>query len=122
MLKKNNEYIVDITDNGFSGEGIAKIDGATVFVQNAIKGEKIRIKIIKVLSSFSYGKIIEFIEKSENRTESDCETYKNCGGCNLRHIKYEETLKIKRDIVENCLQKANVGVVHCATRLRRRAV
>ena len=41
MLKKNDEYIVEIIDNGFQGEGIAKIDGITVFINEAIKGEKI---------------------------------------------------------------------------------
>ena len=41
MIKKNEEYIVDIIDNGFQGEGIAKIEGITVFIDQAIKGEKI---------------------------------------------------------------------------------
>ena len=45
-VEKNKEYIVDIIDNGFEGEGIAKIDGFTIFIPNAIKGEKInRIKV-----------------------------------------------------------------------------
>jgi len=48
MIKKNEEYIVDIIDNGFQGEGIAKIEGITVFIDQAIKGEKIKIKILKV--------------------------------------------------------------------------
>lgn len=105
MLKKNEEYIADIIDNGFQGEGIAKIDGITIFIPQAIKGEKIKIKILKVLKNFGYGKIIEILEKSENREIEDCTTYKRCGGCNLRHIKYEETLNIKKSIVENCLYK-----------------
>ncbi len=107
MLKKNEEYVVDIIDNGFQGEGIAKIDGITVFIDKAIKGEKIKIKILKVQTSFAYGKIIEILEKSDNRiSNEDCKTYKRCGGCNLRHINYEETLNIKKSIVENCLYKA----------------
>ena len=106
MLKKNEEYIVDIIDNGFQGEGIAKIDGITVFVDQALKGEKIKIKILKVQTNFAYGKILEILEKSNNRINEECTTYKRCGGCNLRHIKYEETLNIKKAIVENCLYKA----------------
>ena len=43
MVEKNNEYIVDIIDNGYEGEGIAKIDGFTIFIPGAIKGEKIKI-------------------------------------------------------------------------------
>lgn len=107
MLKKNEEYVTDIIDNGFQGEGIAKIDGMTVFVDKAIKGEKVKIKILKVQTNFAYGKIVEILKKSEARVdEEDCATYKRCGGCNLRHIKYEETLNIKKAIVENCLYKA----------------
>ena len=106
MLKKNEEYIVDIIDNGFQGEGIAKIEGITIFVKKAIKGERIKIKILKVQTNFAYGKIIEILKKSNVRQVEDCKTYKNCGGCNLRHINYQETLNIKKSIVENCMYKA----------------
>ena len=102
---KNQSYIVDIIDNGIEGEGIAKIENFTIFIPGAIKGEKIKIVIVKVLTSYAYGKIIEIIEKSKKRVELDCSTYKRCGGCNLRHIDYEETLNIKRNIVQNLVDK-----------------
>ena len=105
IIEKNKEYIVDITDNGFEGEGIAKINDFTVFIKGAIKGEKIKILIVKVLSSYAYGKILEIIKKSEYRTKEDCTTYKRCGGCNLRHINYEETLKIKQNAVQSLVNK-----------------
>ena len=104
-IKKNQEYIVDIIDNGFEGEGIAKIDNFTIFIPNAIKGEKIKILIVKVLSSHAFGKVIEIIKKSNKRVESDCDTYKRCGGCNLRHIEYEETLKMKQNAVQSLVNK-----------------
>ena len=104
-IKKNKEYIVDIIDNGFEGEGIAKIDNFTIFIPDAIKGEKIKILIVKVLSSHAFGKILEIIDKSDKRIESDCITYKRCGGCNLRHIKYEETLKMKQNAVQSLVNK-----------------
>ena len=104
-VKKNCEYIVDIIDNGFEGEGIAKIDGFTIFIPNAIKGEKVNVLIVKVLTSHAFGKILEIIEKSDKRVESDCDTYKRCGGCNLRHIKYEETLKMKQNAVQSLVNK-----------------
>lgn len=102
---KNNEYIVDIIDNGIEGEGIAKIDNFTIFIPGAIKGEKAKIIIVKVLTSYAYGKIIEIIKKSDKRIEVDCSTYKRCGGCNLRHIDYEETLEIKQNMVQNLVDK-----------------
>ena len=104
-LQKNQEYIVDIIDNGFEGEGIAKIDGFTIFIPGAIKGEKVRILIVKVLSSHAFGKLLEILEASKYRQEVDCSTYKRCGGCNLRHIKYEETLKMKQNAVQSLVNK-----------------
>lgn len=106
-IKKNEEYIVDIIDNGMEGEGIAKIDDFVIFIPGAIKDEKVKILIVKVLNTHAYGKILEVIEKSNNRVEEDCSTYKRCGGCNLRHIDYEETLNIKQKNVQNLVNKAN---------------
>ena len=62
LIEKNKEYIVNIIDNGYDGEGIAKIDNFTIFVPTAIKGEKCKILIVKVCSTYAYGKIIEIIE------------------------------------------------------------
>lgn len=104
-ITKNKEYIVDIIDNGFEGEGIAKIDNFAIFVDGAIKGEKCRILIVKITSSHAFGKLLEVIEKSKFRCDPDCKTYKRCGGCNLRHIEYDETLNIKRAKVQNLFDK-----------------
>ena len=95
-VKKNEEYIVDIIDNGFEGEGIAKINGYTIFIKDAIKGEKVKILILKVTSSHAFAKILEIIKSVENRKEPDCISYKRCGGCNLRHVDYKKTLEIKK--------------------------
>lgn len=104
-VSKNKEYVVDIMDNGFEGEGIAKIDNFTIFIPNTIKGERVRIIIVKVLSSHAFGKLIEILKASPVRETEDCQTYKRCGGCQLRHIKYEETLKIKQNAVQSLVNK-----------------
>ena len=104
-VEKNKEYIVDIIDNGFEGEGIAKIDGFTIFIPNTIKGEKVKILIVKVLKSHAFGKALEIIKSSKHRKASDCETYKRCGGCDLRHVEYKETLKMKQNAVQSLVNK-----------------
>lgn len=104
-VEKNKTYIVDIVDNGFAGEGIAKIDGFTIFIPKAIKGEKCEVLIVKVLSSHAYGKILNIIEKADSRMDEDCSTYQRCGGCDLRHMKYENTLELKRNTVQNLVDK-----------------
>ena len=104
-VEKNKEYEVEIIDNGYDGEGIAKINDFTIFINGAIKGEKCKVLIVKVNKSFAYGKLLEIIKKSDARVKADCPTYKRCGGCSLRHINYDETLKIKRDMVQNLANK-----------------
>ena len=104
-VEKNKEYIVDIIDSGFEGEGIAKIDNFTIFIPGAIKGEKLKILIVKVLSSHAFGKILEYIKASDSRIDVDCSTYKRCGGCNLRHVNYETTLIMKQNAVQSLVNK-----------------
>ncbi len=105
-MVKNEELEVDIIDNGFEGEGIAKVDNFVIFIPEAIIGERIRIKILKVNKNIAYGKILEIIKSSKYRVESDCNTYSKCGGCNLRHINYEYSLEMKKKSVQNTLRKA----------------
>lgn len=105
-MKKNEEYVVRIVDNGFEGEGIAKIAGQTIFVPGSLKGEKVKIKILKVTTKIAYAKVLEILEKSEHRRLTDCATDSQCGGCSLRHIDYDYTLQMKKNSVENTLKKA----------------
>ena len=80
IIEKNKEYIVDIIDNGYEGEGIAKINDFTVFVPTAIKGEKCKILIVKVYTTYAYGKILEIIEKQASE--------RNFGACFLVYMLY----------------------------------
>lgn len=109
-IKKNQIYEVDILDNGFKGEGIAKIDNFTIFVPNAIKGERVKIKILKVLTSHAFARIEEILQSSENRKEDDCEIYFKCGGCAMRHMDYKTTLDIKKESVISTLKKQGINV------------
>lgn len=104
-VEKNKEYIVDIIDNGFEGEGIAKIDGYTIFVSGAIKEEKCKILILKVTTSHAFGKIVEILKKTNVRKQPDCTTYQRCGGCSLRHIEYKHTLIMKKNMIQNLVDK-----------------
>ena len=104
-IKKNEELDVKIIDYGFDGEGIAKINGYAIFVEGALKNEKVKIHITKVLSDHAFAKIIKIIEPSDKRIQPNCTTYKRCGGCNLRHINYNETLNIKQNKVQNLVNK-----------------
>lgn len=105
MVVKNNEYLTTIIDMTHDGAGVAKIDGFAVFVEGAITGESVRIKIVKVTRNFAYGKLLEVVEPSGNRRPISCENFKKCGGCNLLHMSYQATLDFKRKVVKDCFKR-----------------
>ncbi len=78
---------------GHEDESIAKVEGFTVFIVGALKGEVVKVKIIKVNKNYGGGKLLEVIEASEKRVESICGTYKRCGGCNLQRYSYLKKLR-----------------------------
>lgn len=105
---KNEEVILDIIDYGSNFEGIARINNKVVFVNDALKGEKIHAKIIKENASYMIAKNLKVIASSKYREKPFCEVYTRCGGCNCEHIDYNETLKIKKNNIKNLLEKYNV--------------
>lgn len=106
MIQKNEEFEVDILDMGFEGEGIAKINGYTTFIKGALKGEKAKIKMLKANKDYGFAKLLEVVEPSEKREEPKCEVFSRCGGCNLQHMKYEEQMMLKTNLVRNTLKKS----------------
>lgn len=106
MVEKNKEYIFDIISQGYEGEGIAKIDNKyPIFIEGALKGEKVKVRIVKVNKNFAYGKLIEVLEASEERVNPPCAIYKRCGGCKLQHASYKAQLDFKWDRVKDCVSK-----------------
>ncbi|WP_332833804.1 23S rRNA (uracil(1939)-C(5))-methyltransferase RlmD [Clostridium perfringens] len=106
MVEKNKEYIFDIISQGYEGEGIAKIDNKyPIFIEGALKGEKVKVRIVKVNKNFAYGKLMEVLEASEERVNPPCAIYKRCGGCKLQHVSYKAQLDFKWDRVKDCVSK-----------------
>ncbi|MEQ8155851.1 MAG: 23S rRNA (uracil(1939)-C(5))-methyltransferase RlmD, partial [Clostridiaceae bacterium] len=105
MVEKNKEYILDILSQGYEGEGVAKLDGYPIFIEGALKGEKVKVKVIKVKKSFAFGKIMEIIEPAKEREVPVCSIYKRCGGCRLQHMSYESQLEFKKERVKDCISK-----------------
>lgn len=104
-FKKNQELLVDIVAEGYQGEGIAKPQGFPIFIPGALKGEKVKIKIVKLTKNHGFGKLLDIVEPSENRVEPICPLYKRCGGCQLQHMSYQEQLVFKKNRVKDCLER-----------------
>lgn len=106
MIEKNQDFEVDISDMGYEGEGIAKIDGYTTFVKGALKGERAKIKMLKVNKDYGFAKLMEVIKESDNREEPICDVFPKCGGCLLQHLNYDAQLDYKTNLVKNTLKKS----------------
>lgn len=103
--KKNDEYIVNIEDTGTGGEGIARIDGYTLFVKDAVRGDECRVRITKAHDNFAFARLMEVISPSPHRVTPVCPVAKRCGGCTVMMADYEEQLRFKENKVKNNLEK-----------------
>ena len=110
-LAKNQEHIVAIEGYGEGGMGVARIDGRVVFVHGALRGETCRVLILKTLKSVAFAKVLEVLEPSSERMESDCPYFPRCGGCTYRHMSYEEELRLKKQRVQDNLARIGGSAV-----------
>ncbi len=104
MITKNDEIIVDIIDMGCNMEGIAKHEGLTLFVPFAILGERVKVKVLKVLKDYAFTKVIEIVAPSKTRLNPLCPYFSKCGGCDCQHINYEDACEFKRDMVKSTIE------------------
>lgn len=105
MLEKNQEVELMIEDLSSNGEGIGRIQGYALFVKDALIGEKVKVKIMKMKKQYGYAKLIDIIEPSPYRTAPLCKNASRCGGCQLQHLQYEKQLEFKQKKVKDCLER-----------------
>jgi len=85
------------------GEGVGRVEGYTLFVRDALPGERVRAEVLSIGKSFGRGRMTEVLDAGESRRVSPpCPIYDSCGGCQLQHLEYAEQLKWKRrHVVDN---------------------
>ncbi len=108
--RKNDVVILEITDMGAEGEGIAKLNGYTLFIKDALTGDRIKACVMKTNKYFGYARILEILEPSPYRVEPRCPVARQCGGCQLQHCSYEKQLAWKEEKVRSCLSR--IGGFH----------
>ena len=101
MLKKNDVLQVTVEDINHLGMGVAKRDGAVIFVRGGVTGDVLNIKIIKVAKDYLVAIISDIITPSPYRAEPECPAFKRCGGCVYSHISFDYENNLKRQRVEN---------------------
>ena len=103
--RKNDIVTLDIEDCGVDGEGIGKADGFTVFVKDAVIGDRVTAKIMKAKKNYGYGRLMEILKPSPYRAEPKCAFARQCGGCQLQALSYEQQLAFKEKKVRGHLER-----------------
>ncbi|MCQ2524583.1 MAG: TRAM domain-containing protein, partial [Lachnospiraceae bacterium] len=104
ILTKNQEIEIDITSLGSEGEGVGHLeDGMTLFVTDALVGDRVLAHIVKVKKTYAYAFAAKIIIPSEFRVEAKCSVARKCGGCTLQHLDYKKQLEYKAEKVFNCI-------------------
>ena len=104
-FRKNDLVTLEIEDCGIDGEGIGKADGFTVFVKDAVIGDTVTAKIIKAKKNYGYGRLMEVLKPSPYRVELKCEFARQCGGCQLQALSYDQQLVFKTNKVKGHLER-----------------
>lgn len=102
-MKKDELIELKIEDMGVDGEGIGRLDGFTFFVKDAVIGDTVEAKIMKLKKSYGYARLIKVLAPSKLRREPKCAHARRCGGCQLQAMDYEAQLEFKVKKVWNNL-------------------
>lgn len=103
--EKDDSVTLVIEDMGSDGEGIGKIDGFAFFVKDALIGDKVEAKVMKVKKGYAYARMMRIVSPSPNRTEPECPYHKQCGGCQIQALDYSAQLLYKEKKVRNNLMR-----------------
>lgn len=101
--KKNQIVTVTIEDMGNDGEGIGKVDGFSLFVKDAVIGDKVEARITKVKKSYAYARLENLLVPSPFRVKPKCAVHRQCGGCQIQALSYEKQLEFKQKKVSGNL-------------------
>jgi len=110
LTDEHNFYIgqkllIEIDRYDRNGVGLGFYKKIPVLVFNSIIGEKVEVSVEKIFPEKIIGENIEIKNPSKKRIDIVCENFGNCTGCQWLHIKYEDQLQMKKEIVIENLNK-----------------
>ena len=115
-MHKNEKLFLKIQNYGCNAEGVSFFNDEIVFIPYSLVDEQLDATIIKANKKFNLAKIDNIREKSPLRITPPCPYFAKCGGCQLQHTQYENSLKIKTQIVQKALSgigKLDAKVLPC---------
>ncbi len=100
--------MVKISKLDHFGRGIF-YDDKICFVANALPDEEVNVSLVKESKKYKEYKVDSIIKSSPNRVIPKCPYYEICGGCNLEHMSYKDTLTFKINKVKEIFNKFNIN-------------
>ncbi|MEG0553092.1 MAG: 23S rRNA (uracil(1939)-C(5))-methyltransferase RlmD, partial [Carnobacterium sp.] len=104
-VQKNEKHTVKVEDLTHEGMGVAKIDGYPLFIEDALPGEEMEVKIHKTGKSFGYAKSMKRLTSSQNRVEIRDENFTRAGITPLQHMHYPAQLSFKKQQIKNVMKR-----------------
>ena len=105
QLRKNQEFTLAIEDLNEDGAGVGRLDGYIWFVKDAVIGDVVRARAMKMKKNYGFARLMEVLTPSPDRTEPPCPAARPCGGCQLQAMRYEAQLRFKeRKIINNLVR------------------
>jgi 23S rRNA (uracil1939-C5)-methyltransferase len=108
-IKKGQTLELDISGIAFGGRGIAKIDGLTVFVDQAIPMDRVFTRIVKRKKQYAEARTETIIQPSPFRIKAPCIYSGFCGGCKWQFLTYDKQLEYKRQHVKDAIER--IGMI-----------
>ncbi len=111
--------LISCTIDGFgsSGEGVGHYNGYTLFIDGALPGEVVQVKLTECHKRYAKARLFRIITASDDRVDPPCPLFGKCGGCQLMHLSYPKQLEMKRKRVSDALVRIgkiqNVEVPPC---------
>ncbi len=105
ILKTGDEITLSIHGLGSSGEGAGYYDGYTVFVDGALPGETVRVRLSDCRKKFGFAQLVSILNRSPHRVKPPCPLFGKCGGCQIMHLSYDKQLEAKKQKVIDALKR-----------------
>lgn len=87
------------------GAGVGYVRGLVTFVPGLLRGETGLVHIEERKKRFQRGKLVKLIQPAAVRQDPPCPVFRVCGGCQLQHMNYAETLLWKNLWVQDALER-----------------
>ena len=111
-IRRGAETELTVEKVVFGGKALAHVDGFVVFMEHAVPGQKVRVRILRKKRQYAEAQVLEVVSQSSEYTDPFCPHFGTCGGCQWQDMPYASQLRWKREhVLDSLVHLAGVGDV-----------